>query len=128
MIARVVKGETVGTLFPALETALDSRKRWIFAGPTPAGRLVVDIGATRALREKNSSLLPSGIVAVKGDFERGDTLFIVDSKQTELARGIVRYNSKDLDRIKGCHSEQIVGRLGYVYGSVAVHRDDLILT
>jgi glutamate 5-kinase len=128
VITRVVKGETVGTFFPALETPLDNRKRWIFAGPTPAGQLVVDAGAVRALCEKNSSLLPSGIVAVEGSFERGDTVSIVDSKQTELARGIVRYNNKDLDRIKGCHSDQIAERLGYVYGSVAVHRDDLILT
>jgi len=127
VITRVVKGETVGTLFPALETPLDSRKRWIFAGPTPAGRLVVDTGATRALCEKNSSLLPSGIVAVEGGFERGDTVSIVDSKRAELARGIVRYNSHDLDRIKGCHSDQITERLGYAYGSVAIHRNDLIL-
>ena len=89
--------------------------------------LVVDDGAAKALCVKNSSLLPSGIVAVKGQFERGDTVSIVDQNQMELARGIARYNSEDLDRIKGCRSDQIVEQLGYVYGSVAVHRNDLIL-
>ena len=128
VINRIVNGEHVGTFFPALETPLDNRKRWIFAGPTPAGRLVIDAGAIRALCEKNSSLLPSGIIAVEGVFERGDAVSIVNGERTELARGIVRYSSRDLDRIKGCHSDQIAERLGYAYGAVTVHRDDLILT
>jgi len=128
VITRIAKGERLGTRFPALETPLDNRKRWIFAGPTPSGRLVVDAGATRALCESNSSLLPSGIVAVEGDFERGDTVCIVDYKRRELARGMVRYDSRDLERIKGCRSDQIAERLGYTCGTVAVHRNDLILT
>lgn len=127
VITRIINGEAVGTRFSPLQTPLEQRKRWIFAGPTPAGRLLIDQGAERALCEKNSSLLPSGIVAVEGNFNRGDTVSILGPGKTELARGIVRYDSSDLNRIKGCRSDQIAERLGYVYGSVAVHRNDLIL-
>lgn len=127
VVTRIVSGEAIGTSFPPLETPLESRKRWIFAGPMPAGQLLIDSGAERALCQKNSSLLPSGIVAVEGDFHRGDTVSILNIGRIELARGIVRYDSRDLNRIKGCRSEQIAERLGYVYGSVAVHRNDLIL-
>ena len=128
VISRIAGGEKVGTHFPALPAPLENRKRWIFAGPTPAGRIVVDQGAVRALRETNSSLLPSGIVTIEGHFERGDTVSIVDPKRTELARGLARYDSRELERIKGCRSEQIAERLGYTSGAVAVHRNDLILT
>ncbi len=128
VITRVAAGEAVGTRFPALETPLENRKRWIFAGPAPAGCLRVDAGAARALRQHGSSLLPAGIAAVEGAFERGDTVCILGPAREELARGIARYASNELERIRGCRSDQIAERLGYAYGPVAVHRNDLILT
>lgn len=127
VIIRAFQGEAVGTRFPALETPLENRKRWIFAGTTAAGRVLVDAGAARALTEHGSSLLPAGIVAVEGGFERGDTVYVLGPTRNELARGIVRYNSDDLARIMGCRSEQIAERLGYAYGPVAIHRNDMIL-
>jgi glutamate 5-kinase len=127
VINRVAGGEAVGTRFPALETPLENRKRWIFAGPTPAGSLTVDGGAARALGEQKRSLLPAGITAVRGHFERGDTVSILRPNGRELARGIARYNSAEMERIMGCRSDEIDGRLGYAYGPVAVHRNDLIL-
>jgi glutamate 5-kinase len=133
VIGRIVSGETVGTRFPALETPLESRKRWIFAGRTPTGILRVDAGAARALQEKGRSLLPAGITTIEGNFERGDTVSIqlATSKEgpdtVEIARGITRYSSPEMKRILGCHSDEIADRLGYAYGPVAVHRNDLIL-
>jgi glutamate 5-kinase len=127
VIGRIVAGEPLGTRFPALETPLESRKRWILAGPMPAGRVLVDAGAARALRERGRSLLPAGIVAVEGAFDRGDTITITGPEDRPLARGIVRYNSHDLARIAGNHSDAIESQLGYTYGSVAVHRNDLLL-
>jgi glutamate 5-kinase len=127
VILRAVRGEAVGTRFPALETPLENRKRWIFGGTTPGGRLVVDAGAAQALVENGRSLLPAGIAAVDGDFERGDTVLILDPDRKVLARGIARYDSGDLARIMGCRSDQIAERLGYAYGPVAVHRNDMIL-
>lgn len=127
VILRVVRGEQVGTRFPALETPLENRKRWIFAGPKPPGRVVIDEGAALALTGNGRSLLPAGIIQVHGPFERGDTISIHNRQQKELARGIVRYTSDELKRLQGCHSKDIEARLGYAYGPVAVHRNDLIL-
>lgn len=127
VILRAVAGEEVGTRFPALETPLDNRKRWILAGPAPSGRLVVDGGAARALRHHGRSLLPAGISAVEGLFERGDAVFVQEKDGPVLARGITRYGSDDLQQILGCHSNEIPQRLGYGYGPVAIHRNDMIL-
>jgi glutamate 5-kinase len=127
VILRAVAGDQVGTRFPALETPLESRKRWIFAGPKPPGRVVVDDGAAKALCGNGRSLLPAGITQVEGRFERGDTISILNQAGSELARGIARYTSEDLERIRGCHSDEITTKLGYNRGPVAVHRNDMIL-
>ena len=127
VISRIVAGESVGTLFPAIATPLESRKRWILAGSTPTGTLIIDKGAVRAIKQSGRSLLPAGINAIIGNFQRGDTVRIQSPEQKELARGIVRYASKDLLLIKGCQSEEIAEILGYFYGAVVVHRNDLIL-
>ncbi len=127
VITRIAGGDSVGTRFAALETPLESRKRWIFAGPTPSGIIVVDEGAARALLRQGRSLLPAGITAVEGDFERGDTVSIMQPNKQELARGIARYSGRELRQISGCRSDEIAERLGYAYGPVAVHRNDLIL-
>ncbi|MBE2200625.1 MAG: glutamate 5-kinase [Anaerolinea sp.] len=126
-ITRAVAGESIGTRFPSLAHPLENRKRWIFAGTKPAGRLVIDAGAKRALLENGRSLLPAGIVRVEGDFQRGDTVSITALDNSELARGIVRYGSSDLAQIAGCQSDDIAAKLGYAYGPVAVHRNDMII-
>ncbi len=127
VILRAAGGEAIGTRFPARERLLEQRKRWIFGGTMPRGRLVIDAGAARALRENGSSLLPAGIVAVEGRFERGDSVGIIGPDGAMLARGIARYDSAELARIIGCRSDQIEARLGYEHGPVAVHRNDMIL-
>jgi glutamate 5-kinase len=127
VILAAARGDPIGTRFPPLESPLDNRKRWIFGGTTPDGRLIVDAGAARALREKGSSLLPAGVTGVEGDFGRGDTVLIVGPEDRQLARGIARYGADDLRRIAGCRSDQIVDRLGFSAGPVAVHRNDMIL-
>jgi glutamate 5-kinase len=127
VVARAVANEPIGTRFPALEQPIENRKRWILAGPRPAGNLVIDAGAAGALTRNGRSLLPAGVVVVEGDFARGDTVRILDTARLELARGISRYDSADLARIAGCQSHEIAERLGYAYGPVVVHRNDLIL-
>ncbi|MFO7539190.1 MAG: glutamate 5-kinase [Chloroflexota bacterium] len=127
VIGRIAQGNSVGTRFKALAHPLENRKRWILAGPKAAGQVVVDAGAVAALLENGRSLLPAGITAVQGSFQRGDTISILSPAHKEVARGISRYGSGDLEQIRGCHSDDIAGRLGYAYGPVAVHRNDLIL-
>jgi glutamate 5-kinase len=128
VILRAARGEPrVGTRFVALESRPESRKRWILAGPKPAGIVVVDDGASRALCERGRSLLPAGIVEVEGKFERGDTITIVDHARQELARGLAAYGSSDLRQIAGAKSHEIAERLGYTYGDEAVHRNNLVV-
>jgi glutamate 5-kinase len=127
VILRAVSGQPVGTRFSAQEAPLENRKRWILAGPAPSGHLLVDAGAARALRHHGNSLLPVGITTVEGDFERGDAVFVRERNGPDLARGITRYSSDDLHRICGCQSHEICERLGYDYGPVVLHRNDMIV-
>lgn len=127
VLTRIVAGEAVGTRFRPIETPLEQRKRWIYAGAKPAGQLHVDEGAAEALRERGRSLLPAGIRDIVGRFERGDSVVVLAPDGTEVGRGITRYDSEDIRRIRGCHSDRIEERLGYAYGPVVIHRDDLIL-
>ncbi len=127
VILRAAAGESVGTRFVPVERPLIKRKQWIFAGKKTAGSVVIDAGAVRALVDNGRSLLPAGIVEVNGRFQRGDTISIHNSDGDELARGITRYNSEDLNQILGLHSAKFSEQLGYDYGSVAIHRNDMIL-
>jgi glutamate 5-kinase len=127
VVMRVAGGEPLGTRFPALETRLESRKAWILTGPKPAGMILVDDGAAEAVTSRGRSLLPAGIRRIEGDFGRGDTVLIADLRRHELARGITAYTGADLRVIAGCRSDEIEPRLGYTYGDVAVHRNDMIL-
>jgi glutamate 5-kinase len=125
VLTRLAAGEHIGTHFRALDSAIDSRRRFLLAGGT-AGSLAVDDGAAQALR-RGGSLLPVGVAAVEGSFERGDTVRILDSSGRELARGIVNYRAADLSRLLRRHSDDIEGLLGYDYGDEVVHHNDLVL-
>ncbi|HEY4688356.1 MAG TPA: glutamate 5-kinase [Anaerolineae bacterium] len=126
VIARVARGEAMGTRFPALVSALESRKRYILSGWDGKSRIKVDGGAARALG-KGSSLLPVGVTDVAGDFERGDTVAVFDPDGHELARGMVNYHAGELARIRGHRSDQIESILGYAFGDEVIHRDHLVL-
>lgn len=125
-IGQIIGGENIGTLFLPCETPLESRKRWIFGAP-PAGALIIDQGAAKALVEDKRSLLPKGIISVVGIFSRGEVLRVLDPAGKDLAHGVCRYSSDALSLIKGRHSGEIESLLGYEYGTVAIHRDDLIM-
>lgn len=124
-LPRIVNGEAIGTRFLANGTRLEARKRWILA-EIAAGSVELDEGASRAILDRGSSLLPAGIRAVHGRFERGHTIRILDSGGQEIARGLSRYRSQDLSVIAGHHSREIEGLLGFDYGPEVVHRDDLV--
>jgi glutamate 5-kinase len=126
LIGRILAGEAAGTIFSPSQSPLESRKRWIFGAP-PAGEIRIDHGAAKALAQAKRSLLPKGITAVRGDFSRGEVARIIDPAGTDLAHGVSRYGSDALDQIKGRHSSEIEQLLGYAYGPVAVHRDDLVM-
>ncbi len=127
LILQAARGEPIGTRLHARATPMEARKRWILAETVRQSRIVVDDGAARALREHGRSLLPAGISAVEGVFDRGQTVRIFSGDRREIARGLVQYRASDLRLIAGRHSSQIEEVLGFTYGAEAVHRDDMVL-
>jgi glutamate 5-kinase len=127
IVARVLTGETVGTLILPATTSLTSRKHWIAFTLRPQGRLTVDGGASSVLRREGRSLLPSGILSIEGNFTRGACVRICDQAGSEFARGIVDYASSEIELILGHRSSEIEEILGFRYGDEIIHRDNLVL-
>jgi len=127
VIIDAADNKSVGTRFIPKNTRLEARKNWIFAGSRRSGKIVVDAGAQEAIVHSGSSLLAKGIVATREYFLRGYVVSIVNQAGKELARGVVRYNKADIEKIKGLHSDKIEAILGFEYGRVIIHRDDLVL-
>jgi glutamate 5-kinase len=103
-----------------------ARKRWIAGSLQPVGTLHVDAGAVAALNA-GKSLLPAGVVAIEGDFERGDTVVVRGPSGEQIARGLVAYSAADAGRIKGHKSREIEALLGYRGRDEMIHRDDLVI-
>jgi len=127
VILRVVDGDSQGTQFSALLSNLESRKRFILAGPKSNGRITVDAGAEEILRKGKSSLLPVGVVNVEGEFVRGDTISIINSKDQEIALGLANYDVDSMKCIQGHQSGKIESLLGFSYGNELVHHDNLVV-
>ena len=120
-------GEQVGTFFLPQAEKMHSRKHWIAYTLRPKGFLVLDDGACRALKGQGKSLLPSGIVEVRGEFGIGDPVHCLDKEGSAIAAGLVAYGSDEIVKIQGtktCHIEKI---LGHKDGDEVIHRDNLVL-
>ena len=104
---------------------LDARKKWIASSVSPKGELMIDNGAIIALK-KGKSLLAAGIKNIKGNFDKGDHIKIVDEKNFELGRGLSSFSSEEISKIKGQHSDKINKILGYKTKSEVVHKDDMV--
>jgi glutamate 5-kinase len=127
VLARAVAGENVGTYFAPRADRLQARKRWIAFAVPPAGRLTVDAGARRALAGEGKSLLPSGLVAVDGEFSAGDVVAVVDAGGAEFARGLVNFDAEEARTIRGAKTREIAARLGYKSVDEVIHRDNLVI-
>jgi glutamate 5-kinase len=105
-IGRIFAGEELGTLFLP-HAGLSGKQRWIAFATTIKASLVVNEGAIAALTQRKASLLPAGVVAVKGHFERGDVVSVEDEDGKDFARGIVNYSSDEAKKVSGLHSGAI---------------------
>jgi glutamate 5-kinase len=114
------------TWFVADASPVTVRKQWIAGMLKPAGELVVDAGAARALRE-GRSLLPAGVTQVRGRFDRGDAVAVLDAGGVEIARGLAAYSSADAECIRGRRSSDLEKLLGFRGRDEMIHRDDLVL-
>lgn len=127
ILHQILKGKEIGTLILPKGEALSSRKHWIAFNPKPKGDLIVDEGAKKAIVQRGKSLLSSGVVKIKGPFDRGDLVTCLGPRGKEFARGLVNYSASELEKIKGLRSDQIETTLGYKYCDEVIHRDDLVV-
>jgi glutamate 5-kinase len=127
VLVRLARGEELGTIFPSPVDRMESRKRWMVAGLSLKGSIVVDDGASRALRDQGRSLLAAGVRDVEGEFERGDAVAITGGDGQRIACGIANYAAQEILRIRGVRSDRIESVLGHHYGGEVVHRDNLVL-
>jgi glutamate 5-kinase len=126
-LSAVVHGRPAGTFIEADREPLPARRHWMAVQKGLTGHLVVDDGAVRAIRRR-ASLLPSGIVGVGGRFRRGDLVSVVDGSGTEHARGIVRFDDREVDRIRGLHTDEVRAALGVAHGHVVMRPDRMVLS
>ena len=127
VMLRLARGEPLGTLLVSETQPLTARKQWLADHLQLNGKLMLDRGAIRALRD-GKSLLPIGVLAVQGEFERGAAVACVTGDGQEIARGLANYGSSDSRRIARRASQEIEDILGYIDEPEIIHRDNLILT
>ncbi len=124
-LQRIANGERC-TWFKATATPVVARKRWIAGSLETDGSITIDEGAANALARGNS-LLPAGVVAVSGNFSRGDAVSVVNGSGKEIARGLVAYGKENAEKIIGRRSDKIEIILGFAGRDEMIHRDDLVL-
>ncbi len=128
VLERIIAGELVGTFFPPrVDRRLAGKKNWLAFASRPKGRLVVDFGCAQALTQRGKSLLPGGLLAVSGAFAAGATVEVVGESGSVLAIGLTNYSAVETEKIKGRHSREIMGILGYCHSDEIIHRDNLVL-
>ncbi|MCL1981374.1 MAG: glutamate 5-kinase [Proteobacteria bacterium] len=120
-------GELVGTFFLPGKGTINRRKHWIAYVLKPQGYLVIDDGARRALVEQGKSLLPSGIVEVRGNFAVGAPVHCLDRQGVMIAAGLSNYGAVEIERIKGRKTGEIAAILGTKDTDEVIHRDNLVV-
>lgn len=126
-IHKIIQGESIGTQFEPQPEPTSARKRWIAYGLVPEGTLYLDEGAEVAISGGGKSLLAAGITAVEGEFNPNVAVQLCDRDGKEIARGLVNYGSRELEKIRGQRSSEIPVILGYQGAETVVHRDNLVL-
>lgn len=127
VIEQIFSGKEIGTIFLPNDEMLSGKKRWIGYATNVLGKLVVNYGAKKAILEKETSLLPIGVVRVLNEFKKGEVVSIIDENEREIARGIVNYNSDDCKKIAGAHSNEITKILGYKNYDEVINRDNITI-
>lgn len=127
ILQRLTAGETIGTELRAVLPMRSARQRWLANHLRMRGRVTLDAGAVRAITKSHKSLLPIGVIAVEGNFGRGDVVACVDEHGVECARGLVNYSAADTVKILRLSSKQIADVLGHISDPELIHRDNMIV-
>jgi len=123
-IKKIIEENNCTWFLPKI-SKLDARKKWIIGSVAPKGEVIVDDGAVKAL-ENGKSLLPAGVIQVKGYFEKGDHILVKNNNNIEWGRGLSSFSSIEIKKIKGSHSSKIISILGYSSKEEIIHKDDLV--
>ncbi|WP_107689023.1 glutamate 5-kinase [Neisseria wadsworthii] len=127
VLLRLLKGESIGTLFTSEQSRINARKQWLLGHVQMVGSVVVDQGAEKAVAEQHTSLLPVGCIRVNGHFYRGELVAVLNKEGKEIARGLVNYSSEETAKILQTPSGKIADRLGYAHEDELIHRDNMAL-
>ncbi|MFC1583059.1 glutamate 5-kinase [Candidatus Neomarinimicrobiota bacterium] len=127
MLRKILAGREIGTMFLPEVKRMRLRKRWLAYSTKVAGEIVIDEGAVAAILDRSASLLSSGVIEVRGSFEAQDVILIVDRNDRKIAKGITKYDSRNLEQVAGLSHNEITRTLGVRYFSEVVHRDDMVL-
>ena len=127
VVEKIFAAKEVGTLFWSGKGKIRDRKHWIAHTLKSAGTLTIDEGARKALVDRGKSLLPAGLLKVKGSFEFGNALTLIDESGKEIGRGLVNYNSRDLEQIKGMKTPAVRKLMEESFYEEVIHRDDLVI-
>jgi glutamate 5-kinase len=127
ILSRLSEGEELGTMLISDKEPIAARKQWLVGRLKVCGSLTLDLGASKMLTDHGKSLLPVGVLSIKGTFYKGDLVTCVDEKGLEIARGLVNYNSEESAKILGKSSKMIADELGYCDAEELIHRDNLVL-
>jgi glutamate 5-kinase len=127
VLARLAQGEPLGTQLITRQAPLAARRQWLADHLQVDGKLVLDAGAAHALLKQGKSLLPIGVLEVRGEFQRGAVVACLDETGRDIARGLANYNSDEARRIARKTSSEIEAILGYVDEPELIHRDNLAL-
>jgi len=127
LLPRLLEGAEIGTWLSAENEPVTARKQWLAGQLTLKGSLMLDAGAVRVLRSQGTSLLAVGITATEGSYRRGEVVACLDASGTEIARGMVNYDSGEVAKLLGQDSSRIADLLGYAGEEEIIHRDNLVL-
>lgn len=127
VLLKLLNGESIGTHLRADTNPIAARKQWLANHIQVGGKIFVDTGAAQALRLNGKSLLPVGVTAIEGDFERGAIVTCMAQDGTEIARGLINYSAAESRRIAGRSSTDLEAILGYLGDPEIIHRDNLVL-
>ena len=126
-VSSAVNGAEIGTLFHANGVRTSSRALWLAHASLPKGKLHLDAGATAAIRDRGTSLLPAGVTKVEGDFSAGDPVDLLSPDGEVIARGLVAFDAEEIPQLLGKSTKELGASLGAEYERELVHRDDLSL-
>jgi glutamate 5-kinase len=126
VLRQIMEGEKIGTFFIPSVHRMTSRKRWLAWGVRTQGEIIIDEGAKKALLERNGSLLAIGIKGIRGVWEQGGIVLVMDETGKSLAKGISNYSAKELESIKGLRNGEIAEKLGTEQVQEVIHVDNLV--